>query len=113
MSDTSRDGSFTFISKWINASDRSVEHPFEQVYEAVDTELKGWDPARKVAAERLQVSDIVVVECYVKRFKHKPAVATQRGWVSWGVNFELIRIAQLLVGPGVVDDPPPECAANI
>ncbi|KAI0657847.1 hypothetical protein C8Q70DRAFT_1055607 [Cubamyces menziesii] len=111
--DTSNDGSLTFVNKWINASDKSVQHSFEHVYDAVDSKLQGWDPSRRVPASRLQGSDVVVVECYVKRFKPKTPGSPQKGWVSWAVTFELLRIAQLLVGPGIVDEPPPDSNASI
>ena len=61
--------------------------------------------------ERLQVTDVIVAECYLKRYRPKVAGESKRGWTSWGVNLELLRIAQLFVGPGIVDEPLPESAA--
>ncbi|KAI9059618.1 hypothetical protein FKP32DRAFT_1679687 [Trametes sanguinea] len=107
------DDSFTFIGKWVNSGNRENEQTFDNVYDAVDRELHGWNADAKIAASRIQVSDIVMVECYIKRFKNKSLNNGMRGWNAWGVQYELLRIAQLCVGPGFVDEPPPDSCATI
>ncbi|KAL7281811.1 hypothetical protein ACG7TL_005134 [Trametes sanguinea] len=105
--------SFTFIGKWVNSANRENEHTFDNVYNAVDRELRGWNAEARIPASRIQVSDIVVVECYVKRFKDKSLNGGNRGWNAWGVQYELLRIAQLYVGPGFRDELPPDSNAVI
>ncbi|KAJ3008527.1 hypothetical protein NUW54_g3117 [Trametes sanguinea] len=105
--------SFTFIGKWVNSANRENESTFDQVYNAVDRELQGWNASAKIHASQIQLSDVVVVECYIKRFKNKNLNNGFRGWHAWGVQYELLRIAQLCVGPGFVDELPPDSNATI
>ncbi|OSD03121.1 hypothetical protein PYCCODRAFT_1467410 [Trametes coccinea BRFM310] len=105
--------SLTFIGRWVNSANRENEQTFNQVYDAVDRELRGWNPAARIPAARIQASDVVVVECYIKRFKNKSMSTGSRGWTAWGVQYELLRIAQLCIGPGYVDELPPDSFATI
>ncbi|KAI0352685.1 hypothetical protein OH77DRAFT_1523246, partial [Trametes cingulata] len=99
---------WTYASKWVRGKERVS---FDHIYDGVDRELRGWNPSSKIPAERLQRSDIVLVECYVKRFKNKSLNTNDKEWTAWGVQFELLRIAQLFIGPGVVDEEPPDSLA--
>ncbi|KAH9851800.1 hypothetical protein C2E23DRAFT_886333 [Lenzites betulinus] len=106
------DSTLTYANKWVDRKSRGSSQIFGEAYGAVDRELRGWNPDQKIPATTISPSDIVVVEFYIRRFKGKNA-NPGRTWKTWGVNFDLLRIAQLFVGPGPLQEPPPESAALI
>ncbi|KAH9847122.1 hypothetical protein C2E23DRAFT_863604 [Lenzites betulinus] len=106
------EATLTYANKWVDKKARGSTQIFSEAYSAVDNELRGWDPEQKVPATTISPSDIVVVEFYIRRFKGKTG-NTGRGWTTWGVNFDLLRIAQIFVGPGPIQEPPPESSAFI
>ncbi|KAI9067883.1 hypothetical protein FKP32DRAFT_1558970, partial [Trametes sanguinea] len=95
--DTSYAGLSTFAKRYL--SSRDGETSFSEVFDGT-ARLGAWSAMTKVSADTIKKSDIVVVECYIKRFKSVP---NQYAWQQWGVSFELLRIAQLFSGPGPVD----------
>lgn len=131
----------TYVNKRVGSKSSRDEQIFEEVYDAVDHELRGWDASQKVDADRVHYSDVVVVEFYIRRFKIKPkdsdsktadgapkkAAAKQktqgngrdahdppRRWVTWGVSFDLLRVALIAEGvPGGLNEPLPESAGVI
>lgn len=96
----------TYASKWIPKKDRGEARTFDEAYHATDRDLRGWNKDNKMAGDDIVASDVVVVECYVRRFKNKK-LNVGRGWTAWGVNFDLLRVAQLVAGPGGSTPPPP------
>ncbi|KAH9852993.1 hypothetical protein C2E23DRAFT_729657, partial [Lenzites betulinus] len=105
-------GTLTYANKWVDKRDRTPISEFTEVYNAVDGQLRGWNADQKMNAADIRPSDIVVVEFYIRRFKNK-ALNKGRGWTAWGVNFDLLRIAQLVVGPGLPQELPPASSAVI
>lgn len=101
-----------YANKWLGTKARQDEQAFNEVYDAVDHELHGWDVARKIPADRVRYSDIIVVECYVRRFRNKE-LNVGSGWNAWKIAFDLLRIALLVEGQPPLDEPPPESAAVI
>lgn len=82
------------------------------MYDAQDR-LLPWGQMSQIDPARVQKTDLVLVECYVNRFKSKEQ-SIRKGWNSWGVNFDLIRIAYLSAGPGAAGDlVPDDCDVNL
>ena len=84
---------------------------FEDVYDA-ERRLLSWGQMEKVDAARVQKTDVVLVECYIKRFKSRDGT-NRGGWRTWAVNFEILRIAHILAGPGAPDLAPDDCAVDL
>lgn len=105
------DGSLTFANKWINSNNRTIKHKFTNVYDATDLQMQGWDDRRKVPPERIQLTDVVLFECYIRRYRTDGSNGPD--WSVWAVNFELLRIAQLVIGPGPADEDPSKSSGAI
>ncbi|KAI9064826.1 hypothetical protein FKP32DRAFT_1569061, partial [Trametes sanguinea] len=100
-------GLTTFAKRYLPSRGEDVS--FTEVFDATDR-LAAWSNMSKIDPARVQKTDVVVVECYVKRFK----TTTQRyNWTQWGVGFELLRIAHLLSGPGPVEIVPEDSHVNL
>ncbi len=108
-------GQTVFCSRFLETR---AEHGgrFEEVYDAEDR-LLPWSQMRQMDTKRIQKTDVVLVECYIKRFKSRDNSVRKDGskeWISWGVNFDLIRIALLSTGPGAVTDlVPDDCDVDL
>ena len=84
---------------------------FEEAYNA-ENRLLSWGQMEKIDAARIQKTDVVLVECYIKRFKSRDG-NNRAGWRTWAVNFEILRIAHLFAGPGAPDLVPDDCAVDL
>ncbi|KAI9059960.1 hypothetical protein FKP32DRAFT_1579056, partial [Trametes sanguinea] len=107
VGDASYAGLTTFAKRYVTS--RSEHVSFNDVYDGTDR-LAAWSTMTKIEPARINKSDIVVVECYVKRFKTTP---NRFAWQQWGVTFELLRIAQLLNGPGPANIEPEDSHVSL
>ncbi len=70
----------------------------------------------RIPAHRVRKNDIVLIECYLTRWRKKANTNDKtRGnvWMTWGVSFELLRVAQLFMGPDETLDLPEEINVEI
>ncbi|KAJ3006616.1 hypothetical protein NUW54_g3871 [Trametes sanguinea] len=109
--DAANSGLTTFASRYLNTRSDDPEIAFTEVYDGCDR-LAGWSCMNKIDEGRIQKTDMVLVEAYVKRFKHREP-GNRFTWSSWGVSFELLRIALLYPGPGPADLMPGDSNVNI
>ncbi|KAH9853913.1 hypothetical protein C2E23DRAFT_858971 [Lenzites betulinus] len=94
-------GSATFASRYLSTRGEDPPTTFTEVFDASDR-LAAWSNMQRIDHARVQKTDVVVVECHVKRFRLKDT-PDRYSWKTWGVSFELLRIGQLLAGPGPSD----------
>lgn len=101
-----------FANKFIPNKKRREEQVFDEVYDGSNHDMRGWDAAHKMSAERINFADVVLVEFYIRRFKIKTAKpVTGKRWSAWGVAFDMLRVALLAEGEIPVNEPPPDSAA--
>ncbi|KAI9067026.1 hypothetical protein FKP32DRAFT_1601420 [Trametes sanguinea] len=105
--DTSYAGLSTFAKRYLTS--RGEPQTFTDTFDGRDR-LVAWSAMPKLDANKINKSDIVVVECYVKRFK---ITRDHYNWQQWGVAFELLRIAQILRGPGPPDIVPDDSHVSL
>ncbi|KAI0335955.1 hypothetical protein GY45DRAFT_1333113 [Cubamyces sp. BRFM 1775] len=110
IEDTTFAGLSTFASRYLTRKD-DERLTFTDVFDATD-KLEAWSAMERADNSRVQKTDIVLVECYVKRFKSRNA-PTRYTWSTWGVSFELLRIAQLLRGPGPTELVPDDSRVSL
>ncbi|KAI9067795.1 hypothetical protein FKP32DRAFT_1563037 [Trametes sanguinea] len=111
QADPSVAGLSTTAGKYLSQPDGGGSVSFSEVYDA-RPKLKAWSIMDKIDPSRVQKTDVVVVECYIKRFKMRDG-NNRYGWKTWTVGFELLRIAQLLVGPGPADLVPEDSSVDL
>ena len=61
---------------------------FSEVFDAVPL-IRAWEDMKRIPASRVDVGDVVVAEC-----------AVRQAMGSREVYFEMLRVAQLYLGPG-------------
>ncbi|KAI0708647.1 hypothetical protein C8Q76DRAFT_627059 [Earliella scabrosa] len=99
-SDAKMVGTSTFGRRFLGARGQTGG-VFEDVYDATKV-MTAWADMAKVDAARIQKTDVVLIECHIKRFKLRSAGFSPK-WTKWAVNFEMLRIARLHAGPGPSD----------
>ncbi|KAI9059159.1 hypothetical protein FKP32DRAFT_1580370, partial [Trametes sanguinea] len=109
--DGSNAGLTTFASRYLAPRGEESVTTFADVFDACDL-LAAWSVMRKIDCERIRKTDLVVVEAYIKRFRHRDS-GNRFTWVNWGVSFDLLRIALLYPGPGPIDPTPEDSHVNL
>ncbi|EIW62574.1 uncharacterized protein TRAVEDRAFT_42932 [Trametes versicolor FP-101664 SS1] len=101
VGDATHSGIGTYAGRFINGRGDDAAVVFDEVYDGSDR-LGSWGTMAKIDGSRVQKTDVVVVECYIKRYRSREA-SSRFNWTSWGVGFELLRVAHILAGPGPAD----------
>lgn len=104
--DPKKAGQTTYASKFLPTRGEHATSSFEDVYDAT-TLMESWSAMDKISPDRVRKTDLVLVECYVRRFKSRDP-GSRYVWKTYGVTFELLRIAHLLRGPGPTELAPEE-----
>ncbi|OSC97378.1 hypothetical protein PYCCODRAFT_1377271, partial [Trametes coccinea BRFM310] len=110
VGDASNSGLSTFASRYLAARGEDTVNAFTEVFDGCDR-LASWSTMNKIDHKRIQKTDVVLVEVYIKRFKHRDS--NRSTWIKWGVSFELLRIALLYPGPGPIDPVPADSEVNL
>ncbi|KAH9855231.1 hypothetical protein C2E23DRAFT_883192 [Lenzites betulinus] len=82
--DASHAGVSTYASRFLNNRGETACTSFEDVYDTTDS-LESWTSMMKSNHDSVKKTDIVLVECYVKRYKATRDPGTRQGWNRWGL----------------------------
>ncbi|OJT13879.1 hypothetical protein TRAPUB_9548 [Trametes pubescens] len=108
--DVTTASSLTYANRFLGGHGESGPSSFQDVYDTSDM-LEAWSSMTRIPSDRVRKTDIVLVECYVRRFKSRENT-NRYTWQSWGVNFKLLRIAHILRGPSPTELVPEDSAVS-